>query len=169
MKKLMQFVLIAVLLSVSVKAQQVWFTQALFKNTNSSIEARTTVNGVIFSFDKNYPPPSLPYRYLSSTPKDGLMPFQLRSNVSGLWSLTLEIPDLRDGTGRLLVPAKQILVRVNNGPWLRGNGAPQIIYTQNGATRDWSDIRLEFAIELVGGELAGTYAVQTYFGAVVQP
>jgi hypothetical protein len=169
MKNFFRFLIVALLLSVGAKAQQTWFTQALYKTELGRIEARTTTSGIVFSFEKNYPPPSLPYRYLSSTPKDGLLPFQVRSNLPGLWSLTLEIPDLRDGTGRLLVPAKQIMVRVNNGPWLRGNNAPQIIYTQNGATRDWSDLRLEFAIELIGGEVAGTYAVQTYFGAVVQP
>jgi hypothetical protein len=169
MKKFFQFLVVALLLTFSARAQQTWFTQALYKTDSGLIEARTTVNGIIFSFEQNYPPPSLPYRYLSTTPKDGLLPFQIRSNLSGLWSLTLEIPNLRDGTGRLLVPAKQIMVRVNGGPWLRGNNAPQIIYTQNGATRDWSDLRLEFAIELIGGEIAGTYAVQTYFGAVAQP
>jgi hypothetical protein len=120
MKRWIQLLIAALLLSVGAKAQQTWFTQALYKGDSGRIEARSTINGIVFSFEKNYPPPSLPYRYLSSTPKDGLLPFH-------------------------------------------------IIYTQNGATRDWSDLRLEFAIELIGGEVAGTYAVQTYFGAIVQP
>jgi hypothetical protein len=164
-------VLLFVGLTLSVQAQATWPRQTLFqdKTKNLMIEARTPSNDIMFTFDKNYPPPAFPARYAATTPKDGVLPFQIRSNVSGLWSLLLEIPDLRDGSGRLLVPARQIMYRVRGGPWLRGTGAPQIVFSKNGATREWEDLRLEFQIELIGNETAGTYAVQTYFSAVTQP
>ncbi len=164
-------VLLLIGLTLTVQAQASWPSQVLFqdKSKNLMIEARTPTNDIMFTFDKNYPPPTFPAHYAATTPPNGLLPFQVRSNVSGIWNLMLEIPDLRDGTGRLLVPARQIMYRVKNGPWLRGTGAPQIVYTKNGATRDWEDLRIEFQIELIGNETAGMYAVQTYFSAVTQP
>ncbi len=166
----MRRTLVMVLLLIcTASAQSTWSRQLLFQGTTGLIEARTPTNSVLFTFEKDYPPAQFPARYPATTPTDGILPFQMHATVGGVWNLLLEIADLRDGSGRLLVPARQIMVRVNNGPWLRGNGAPQIIFTRNGSTRDWENLKIEFAIELLGNEVAGMYAVQTYFSALVQP
>jgi hypothetical protein len=156
-------------LSVCAQAQSTWARQVLYQNGNTIIEARTPTNSILFSFEQNYPPASFPARYPATIPQGGVLPFQMRSNANGIWNLLIEVADLRDGSGRLLVPARQILYRVNRGPWLRGNGAPQIIYTKSGSTRDWEELRLEFQIELLGNEVAGVYAVQAFFSALTQP
>jgi hypothetical protein len=62
-----------------------------------------------------------------------------------------------------------VLYRVNGGLWLRADGTPQIIYTQGGPTGDWLEIRLEFALELLGSERAGSYVVQALVTALRQP
>jgi hypothetical protein len=168
----MRFLVLFLLgLTLTAQAQSTWPRQVLFQNQTKTqiIEARTPSNDILFTFGRDYPPAVFPARYVATTPRDGLLPFQVRSNVQGPWSLTLEISDLRDGSGRLLVPARQIMYRVQNGPWLRGNGTPQILYSANGPTREWQELRLEFQIELLGNETAGLYAVQAYFGAVTQP
>ena len=54
-------------------------------------------------------------------------------------------------------------------PWLRADGTPQIVYTQTGPTPGWLEIRLEFALELLGQERAGSYVVQTLVTALRQP
>jgi hypothetical protein len=154
-------------------AQSTWPTQVLFQGTTAGqvIQARTPVQGIAFTFTlgTNYPPASFPALYKATNLDKGVMPFQVYSTVPGTWSLLLEIPDLRNGTGKLLVPAKQIMYRVNGGPWFRANGAPQIIYTQVGPTRDWQDLQLEFQIELLGDESAGQYVAQALFSALTQP
>ena len=157
------------ILTFCVQAQSTWPRQVLFQSAAATIEARTPSNSILFTFESNYPPAKFPALYPATSPKNGVLPLQLRSSATGIWNLLIEVADLRDGSGRLLVPARQILYRVNRGPWLRGNGAPQIIYTKSGATRDWEELRLEFQIELLGNEVAGVYAVQAYFSALTQP
>ncbi len=169
MKKPSLILLLIGALLCTVQAQSTWSTQVLLQSALGKIEARTPSNSVLFTFEKNYPPAQFPATYIATTPINGVLPLQVQSTVSGTWNVLLEIADLRDGNGRLLVPARQIMVRVNNGLWLRGNGAAQIIYTDRGATRTWKDIKLEFAIELLGNEIAGEYAVQTYFSALALP
>ena len=153
----------------SVQAQSLWPRQVLFQSAVAIVEARTPTNSILFTFESNYPPAKFPALYPATTPKDGILPFQMRSTVNVIWNLLIEVADLRDGSGRLLVPARQIMYRVNRGPWLRGNGAPQIIFTKNGKTNEWEELRLEFQIELLGNEVAGAYAVQAYFSALTQP
>jgi hypothetical protein len=167
----MKRILVGLLLTLMfcAQAQSTWPRQVLYQNGGAIIEARTPSNSILFSFEKNYPPASFPARFPATVPDNGILPFQLRSTVAGIWNLLIEIADLRDGSGRLLVPARQIMYRVNRGPWLRGNGAPQIIYTKSGNTRDWEEVRIEFQIELLGNEVAGVYAVQAYFSALTQP
>ena len=167
MKRILAGLILIVMFSV--QAQSTWPRQVLFQSAAAIIEARTPTNSIMFTFESNYPPAKFPALYPATIPKDGILPFQMRSTVGGIWNLLIEVADLRDGSGRLLVPARQILYRVNRGPWLRGNGAPQIIYTKNGATRDWEELRLEFQLELLGNEVAGVYAVQAYFSALTQP
>lgn len=167
----MKRILVGLILTLmfGVQAQSTWPRQVLFQSGAATIEARTPSNSILFTFESNYPPAKFPALYPATSPTNGILPLQMRSTVGGIWNLLIEVADLRDGSGRLLVPARQILYRVNRGPWLRGNGAPQIIYTKSGATRDWEELRLEFQIELLGNEVAGMYAVQAYFSALTQP
>ena len=167
----MKRAIIALMLALmfSVEAQSNWPRQVLLEGSGLTIEARTPNNNIMFTFGNNYPPAAFPATYLATTPAKGLMPFQVRSTATGIWNLLIEIADLRDGSGRLLVPANQIEYRVNGGRWQGGNGAPQIIYTQSGATQGWKELRLEFRLKLLGNEIAGVYAVQAYFSALTQP
>jgi hypothetical protein len=146
-------------------AQATWIVQTLIPET---VALRTPTTQIAFEL-KDYPPKSFPTTYPASNLEGGVLPVQVFSNAPGVWSLVLQIPDLQDQSGQLLLPARQVLYRVNGGLWLRADGTPQIIYTQTGPTRDWLEIRLEFALELLGSERAGSYVVQALVTALRQP
>jgi hypothetical protein len=146
-------------------AQATWIVQTLIPET---VALRTPTTQIAFEL-KNYPPKSFPTTYPASNLEGGVLPVQVFSNAPGVWSLVLQIPDLQDQSGQLLLPARQVLYRVNGGLWLRADGTPQIIYTQTGPTGDWLEIRLEFALELLGSERAGSYVVQALVTALRQP
>ncbi len=146
-------------------AQATWIVQTLIPET---VALRTPTTQIAFEL-KDYPPKSFPTTYPASNLEGGVLPMQVFSNAPGVWSLVLQIPDLQDQSGQLLLPARQVLYRVNGGLWLRADGTPQIIYTQTGPTGDWLEIRLEFALELLGSERAGSYVVQALVTALRQP
>ena len=146
-------------------AQATWIVQTLIPET---VALRTPTTQIAFEL-KDYPPKSFPTTYPASNLEGGVLPVQVFSNAPGVWSLVLQIPDLQDQSGQLLLPARQVLYRVNGGLWLRADGTPQIIYTQTGPTEDWLEIRLEFALELLGSERAGSYVVQALVTALRQP
>jgi len=146
-------------------AQATWIVQTLIPET---VALRTPTTQIAFEL-KDYPPKSFPTTYPASNLEGGVLPVQVFSNAPGVWSLVLQIPDLQDQNGQLLLPARQVLYRVNGGLWLRADGTPQIIYTQTGPTGDWLEIRLEFALELLGSERAGSYVVQALVTALRQP
>jgi hypothetical protein len=146
-------------------AQATWIVQTLIPET---VALRTPTTQIAFEL-KDYPPKSFPTTYPASNLEGGVLPVQVFSNAPGVWSLVLQIPDLQDQSGQLLLPARQVLYRVNGGLWLRADGTPQIIYTQTGPTGDWLEIRLEFALELLGSERAGSYVVQALVTALRQP
>jgi hypothetical protein len=146
-------------------AQATWIVQTLIPET---VALRTPTTQIAFEL-KDYPPKSFPTTYPASNLEGGVLPVQVFSNAPGVWSLVLQIPDLLDQSGQLLLPARQVLYRVNGGLWLRADGTPQIIYTQTGPTGDWLEIRLEFALELLGSERAGSYVVQALVTALRQP
>jgi hypothetical protein len=146
-------------------AQATWIVQTLIPET---VALRTPTTQITFEL-KDYPPKSFPTTYPASNLEGGVLPVQVFSNAPGVWSLVLQIPDLQDQSGQLLLPARQVLYRVNGGLWLRADGTPQIIYTQTGPTGDWLEIRLEFALELLGSERAGSYVVQALVTALRQP
>jgi hypothetical protein len=146
-------------------AQATWIVQTLIPET---VALRTPTTQIAFELT-DYPPKSFPTTYPASNLEGGVLPVQVFSNAPGVWSLVLQIPDLQDQSGQLLLPARQVLYRVNGGLWLRADGTPQIIYTQTGPTGDWLEIRLEFALELLGSERAGSYVVQALVTALRQP
>ncbi|MCS7217556.1 MAG: hypothetical protein NZ846_01035 [Thermus sp.] len=146
-------------------AQATWIVQTLIPET---IALRTPTTEIAFDL-KDYPPKSFPAIYPASNLEGGVLPVQVFSNAPGVWSLLLQIPDLKDPGGALLLPARQVLYRVNGGLWLRADGTPQIVYTQAGPTAGWLEIRLEFALELLGNERAGSYVVQALVTALRQP
>jgi hypothetical protein len=115
---------------------------------------------------ENYPPVTYPAQYPAVSPQGGIMPVQVFTTASGIWNLLIEIPDLEDKAGNKLLPADRILYRINNGLWIRGNGNPQVVYTGNGPTGDWLELRVEFMLELRGGELAGAYEVDMRISAL---
>lgn len=145
-------------------AQATWIVQTLIPET---IAIRTPTVEITFDL-KDYPPKSFPAQFPASFP-EGVFPVQVYANAPGVWSLLLQVPDLKDPTGEVILPARQILYRVNGGLWLRADGTPQILYTQAGPTPGWLELRLEFALELLGNERAGRYAVQALITALRQP
>jgi len=146
-------------------AQATWIVQTLIPET---VALRTPTTQIAFEL-QDYPPKSFPATYPASNLEGGVLPVQVFSNAPDTWSLVLQIPDLKDQSGQLLLPARQVLYRVNGGLWLRADGTPQIIYTQTGPTEDWLELRLEFALELLGSERAGSYVVEALVTALRQP
>ena len=146
-------------------AQATWIVQTLIPE---AVALRTPTTPIVFEL-KDYPPKTFPATYPASNLEGGVLPVQVFANTPGVWSLLLQIPDLKDPSGALLLPARQVLYRVNGGLWLRADGTPQIVYTQTGPTPGWLEIRLEFALELLGQERAGSYVVQTLVTALRQP
>jgi len=148
-------------------AQATWFVQTVIPEV---VSVRTPTTTIAFELSlQDYPPPSFPARYPASSPKEGVFPVQVFVNEPGVWSLLLEIPDLLDDNGNRLIPSRQILFRVNGGPWIRGSSAPQVFYTDVGATEGWLELRLEFALELEGNEPPGNYAVNVVVSAIREP
>lgn len=152
-------------LTASALAQATWVVQTLIPET---IALRTPTTEIAFDL-KDYPPRGFPATYPASNLEGGVLPVQVFSNAPGVWSILLQIPDLKSQTGETLLPARQVLYRVNGGLWLRADGTPQIVYTQSGPTGDWLELRLEFALELLGNERAGAYVVQALVTALRQP
>jgi len=145
-------------------AQATWIVESLIPEV---ISIRVPTTTIAFAIDPaTYPPAAFPARYAATTPDGGVLPVQVFSNAEGVWSLLLEIPAMRTVDGAAAIPADRVLVRVNGGIWLRGSGTSQIVYTQSGPTADWQEIRLEFALELLGDEPAGSYAVNVVVTAI---
>ncbi len=152
------------LLALPALAQASWILQTLIPET---IALRTPTVEIGFDL-KDYPPRSFPALYPAAL-EEGYLPVQVYANTPGTWSLLIQIPDLLDAQGAVLIPARQILYRVNGGLWLRADGTPQILYTHRGPTEGWLELRVEFALELVGNERAGRYAVQALITALREP
>src|SRR5690606_2427430 len=147
-------------------AQATWIVQS---RTPAVISTRVPVTTIAFAIDPaTYPPETFPARYPATTPEGGVLPVQVFSNAEGVWNLLLEIPAMQ-ATDGAMVSADHVLVRVNGGIWLRGDGTSQIVHTQSGPTVDWEELRLEFALELLGNEPAGSYAVNVLVTAIREP
>lgn len=138
-------------------AQATWPVQTLIPEV---LAIRTPSTNIAFDLSEaNYPPDSFPATYEATAPEGGVMPVQIFSNAEGFWSIELQISDVVDESGVLLIPAGQILYRVNGGVWLRADGTPQTIHTGSGETNGWQEITLEFKLELTGAERAGDYSI----------
>lgn len=148
-------------------AQATWLVESLIPEV---ISIRVPTTTIAFDLDRaTYPPAEFPARYAATEPAGGVLPVQVFSNADGLWSLMLEVPDLINDAGVTVVPANQVLYRVNGGLWLRADGNPQIVYSQSGVTTGWLEIRIEFALEVTGSEKAGDYLVNAVLSASREP
>lgn len=148
-------------------AQATWTVESLIPEVISVRVPTTTI-----AFDvggSEYPPEAFPARYPATSPAGGVLPVQVHANAEGTWSLLLQVPDMRSEAGTTVIAARQILFRIEAGPWLRADGTPQVVYTQRGATDGWDEIRIEFALELEGRELAGAYRLDASLTASIQP
>ncbi len=151
----------------SATAQATWQVESLIPEV---LSLRTPTTSIAFSLDSaTYPPKEFPATYLATEPEGGVLPVQVFSNAEGVWSLTLEVPDLLSVEGVAVLGAESVLYRVNEGLWLRADGTPQVIYTQSGPTLGWLELRLEFALELTGAEEAGDYVVEAVVSALREP
>lgn len=148
-------------------AQATWQVESLIPEVISIRVPTTTIAFAPNQFD--YPPAEFPAQYPATQPEGGVLPVQVFSNEEGLWSLILEVPDLLNEQGATVLSATQVLYRVNDGIWVRADGNPQIIYSQAGSTLGWLEIRIEFALELTGNELAGSYVVNAAISASRDP
>ncbi len=144
--------------------QSEWQVDVLIPDT---ISVRMPTQEVAFGITHaDYPPASFPARYGATLPEGGVLRVEVFSKAGGGWSLLLEIPDLIATAGRGLIPADQVLYRVNEGLWTRGSPLPQVIFTSVGATDDWLALTIEFQLELVGNESPGSFAVTTRLTAL---
>lgn len=144
--------------------QSEWQVDVLIPDT---ISVRMPTQEVAFGLTHaDYPPASFPARYAATLPEGGMVRVEVFSSAEGGWSLLLEIPDLLSSSGGGRIPADQVLYRVNEGLWARGNPLPQVIFTSLGPTGDWLALTIEFQLELVGNEPPGSFAVTTRLTAL---
>lgn len=118
------------------------------------------------SFDlnsKNFPPLQYPVRYLAPAQQ-----FNIFSSATTPWTVQLELHTQPDAQGRTL-PIDLLSFRVNDGPWIKATGVPQVVMSNVGATPGWMPVKLEFALDLTGEEVGGDYAFDMTFTATVLP
>ncbi|MEX2501081.1 MAG: hypothetical protein WD336_01785 [Trueperaceae bacterium] len=107
----------------------------------------------------DFPPRAFPERYLATSVPDGIVTFEVLASASGAWELQLQIDDLVDAATGATIPARQILFRVDGGPWIRADGTAQVLYAATEPTEGWQPIDVAFALEVTGTEPAGAYDV----------
>ena len=83
-------------------AQATWIVQTLIPE---AVALRTPTTQIVFEL-KDYPPKTFPATYPASNLEGGVLPVQVFANTPGVWSLLLQIPDLKDPSGALLLPAR---------------------------------------------------------------
>lgn len=149
---------VAVLLSGgTAAAEATWRSEVLIPEV---LSIRAPEDAIRFDFSDDYPPLEFPVRY-----PGGTMPLQLQSSLEGSWTVSLEISDITDDSGTRIIPARQVLYRLDGGDWLTADGFAQTIHSQTGPTFGWLELRIEFAVELTGSEQAGEYQLGMTFTA----
>lgn len=129
-----------------------------------SIRRPDTVKNLVFDINPgNFPPRAYPARYLAQ-PQE----FSIFSSATKPWTVQVELRPQPDLQGRTM-PARLLSFRVNDGPWIRATGLPQVIMSNVGPTPGWLPLKLEVALDLEGGEAGGDYAFDVAFTAVVLP
>lgn len=125
------------------------------------LSVRGVVDEVAFDLSEvAFPPPAFPARYPATSPEGGALELEVFASADGSWELQLQIDDLREPGSASVIPAQQILYRIDGlGPWIRADGTPQVIAAGSGATGGWRPLTIEFQLEVVGTEPAGSYAV----------
>lgn len=146
--------------------QSEWRVDVLIPDT---ISVRMPTQEIAFGITHDdYPPPSFPARYPATVPEGGVLLVSVFSGAERGWSLLLEIPDMVATTGLGMIPARQVLFRVNDGLWTRGSPQPQVIHVGVGPTDGWLELSLAFQLELVGDEPPGSFSVTTRLTAVTE-
>ena len=107
----------------------------------------------------DFPPREFPRRYLATSLPDGILLVEVLATATGAWEVHLQIEDLVDPSRQARIPSEQILFRVDDGPWLRADGSPQVILTGTQPTMGWRPVEIAFALEVKGNERAGVYEV----------
>ena len=144
--------------------QSEWQVDVLIPDT---ISVRMPTQEIAFGITHaDYPPASFPARYGATLPEGGVLRVEVFSSAGGGWSLLLEIPDLIATAGRGLIPADQVLYRVDDALWTRASPVPQVIYTSVGPTDGWLELAIAFELELVGNEVPGSFSVTTRLTAL---
>lgn len=162
----MPIFLILILFSQIALAQTTWDVETLIPEV---ISLQVPTKTISFTLANNsYPPAKFPKRYRATFPQNGVLPVKVFSNATSVWNLLLEIPSLTDASGQSIIPAQQILYRVNDGLWLRADGNSQIIYTQFGQTNGWLELSIAFELELTGNEPAGNYVIDALVTALYE-
>lgn len=164
-----RFALFALTLAISstTLAQATWSVESLIPDV---ISVRVPTTTITFDMtEASYPPEEFPARYPATGFTADYLPVQVFSNADGVWTLMLEVPDLESEAGTKLIPASQVMYRVNGGVWLRADSTAQVIYTHSGATTGWLELRLEFVLELTGNEGAGAYQINVIVSAAQEP
>lgn len=101
-----------------------------------------------------YPPPSFPYAYGPTTPKDPLV-LSLFSNLEGGWAVEVQAEPLLAEGGKIIPPG-QLEVRVDGGPWFP-LGPRVVLLTGQGPSGGYRRHFLEFRLILTGREAPGVY------------
>lgn len=118
------------------------------------------------SFDittQNYPPRTFPVRYQSAGQAFGVF-----SNAATPWTVQMEVFPRADERGRTL-PLNQLSFRINEGPWLKVTGTPQVVLSRTAPTAGWLPLNVEFALDLTGSETGGAFGFDVSFTAAVLP
>lgn len=132
----------------------------------SVIALRRPVEATAITFNldaTNYPPKTFPAQYLAPPQL-----FSVFSSASTPWTVQMEVQAQPDTAGRV-IPGKQLSFRVNDGPWIPVTGGPQVVMSSVGPTPNWAPLKVEFALDLQGGEYGGEYAFDVAFTAIVLP
>lgn len=112
---------------------------------------------------QNYPPRTFPVRYQSAAQAFGVF-----SNAATPWTVQMAVFPRPDERGRTL-PLNQLSFRINEGPWLKVTGTPQVVLSRTAPTAGWLPLSVEFALDLLGSETGGAFGFDVSFTAAVLP
>ncbi len=98
----------------------------------------------------NYPPAAFPARYFAAA-----QTFAVLSSSDKPWTVQMQVTPSADPSPlpRALPDLKGLFYRLNGGSWLPVVATPQVVLSGVAATLGWQPLKLEFALDLQGGEI----------------